>query len=167
MNNIALIELLNSIEPLKYIKQNPKYHKFNVHQHSIICANQFTDYKMKIVALLHDIGKLTTTDDKLHAYKHEVDSELMAREILTKLKYEHTESVCRLVRYHMLLEHYVNSGISDKGIRRFLRNYGDIYDDLKRLAIADISSDHPHSALELRKLKILTNRIDIIRSEEL
>lgn len=58
-----------------------------------------------LAALFHDIGKSTTTftdeNGKIHSYKHEYDSEKLARRILWDSDVETRERICTLVKYHM------------------------------------------------------------------
>lgn len=74
----------NEIEKLKYIEQNPVYHKEgNVYNHTMLVLDKASFYKEKVnnklffmySALCHDLGKINSTqiiDGKIHSYKHEL-----------------------------------------------------------------------------------------------
>ena len=57
-------------------------------------------------ALLHDIGKLTTTkirNGKITSYNHDIDGEGLAIEFLNKISddYDFNKKVSKFVRWHM------------------------------------------------------------------
>lgn len=56
-------------------------------------------------ALLHDVGKNCTTftdeEGKIHSYKHEIESEKIARRLLWEEDINKRERICSLVRLHM------------------------------------------------------------------
>lgn len=109
------IELIDKLSMLKNIDQNPKYHpEGNVLNHVLMVvdnASKLKKYSSNGLAfmwgaLLHDIGKLTTTrtrKGRITSYNHDVEGEKVSKLILDKLtddedfKYK----VSKLVRYHM------------------------------------------------------------------
>lgn len=114
-NKIYDIELIDKLSMLENIDQNPKYHpEGNVLNHVLMVVDNASKLKKyssdKLVlmwgALLHDIGKLTTTrirKGRITSYNHDVEGEKASKLILDKLtddedfKYK----VSKLVRYHM------------------------------------------------------------------
>jgi putative nucleotidyltransferase with HDIG domain len=109
------IDLIDKLSKLKNIDQNPKYHpEGNVLNHVLMVVDNASKLKkyssnglaLMWGALLHDIGKLTTTrirKGRITSYNHDVEGEKASKLILDKLtddddfKYK----VFKLVRYHM------------------------------------------------------------------
>lgn len=109
------IDPINKIFKLEKIDQNPKYHpEGNVLNHVFMVVDKASQVKQKSenplafmwAALLHDIGKLTTTKvrkGRITSYNHDNEGEDISKEILDKLtdneklKYQ----ISKLVRYHM------------------------------------------------------------------
>ena len=108
-------EPLNLIKNLAKIDQNKKYHpEGSVLNHVLLvvdeAANLKEESKDKRVfmwsALLHDIGKLTTTKlrkGRITSYNHDIEGENIAYKFLSKLGFDEKfkKEVVKLVRYHM------------------------------------------------------------------
>ena len=101
--SIILPELNNCVG----VKQDKKYHKFDVFTHQIYsCDNIDADLVLRLSALLHDIGKPRTyakTTNRITFHKHEVVGASIAKTILTRLKYSTPviKKVCNLIKLHM------------------------------------------------------------------
>lgn len=109
------IDPINKIFRLKSIDQNPKFHpEGNVLNHvfmvvdkaSKLKSNSNDEYVFMWAALLHDIGKLTTTrvrKGRITSYNHDIEGEKISIEILDKLTNDSVfkHKVSKLVRYHM------------------------------------------------------------------
>lgn len=105
----------NMIVKLSSIEQNPKYHpEGNVLNHVLMVideASKRKDYskdKRAFMwgALLHDIGKLTTTrvrKNRITSYNHDIEGEKMALSFLSNFTEDTVfkNKVSKLVRYHM------------------------------------------------------------------
>ena len=109
------VDPINKILKLQQIEQNPKYHpEGNVLNHVLMVVDKASQVKHKSeyplafmwAALLHDIGKLTTTKirkGRITSYNHDNEGEDISKEMLDKLtddeelKYQ----ISKLVRYHM------------------------------------------------------------------
>jgi len=97
---------------------------------------------LRLAALLHDSGKPLCYQYKedtgeLSFYRHEIESEKIARAVLTRLKYPNViiEDVCHLVRNHMF--NYTPLW-TDAAVRRFIARVGlASIDDLFALRLAD------------------------------
>ncbi len=114
-NKVYDIELIDKLSMLENIDQNPKYHpEGNVLNHVLMVVDNASKLKNsssdKLVlmwgALLHDIGKLTTTrirKGKITSYNHDVEGEKASKLILDKLTNDEgfKYKVSKLVRYHM------------------------------------------------------------------
>ena len=107
-------EPFNKIKKLNNIEQNPKYHpEGSVLKHVFLVVDLASKYKKysndeKVfmwAALLHDIGKLTTTRDRknrITSYNHDIEGEEIAMDILNELTDDDfKQKVSKLVRWHM------------------------------------------------------------------
>ena len=88
-------------------EQETPHHMYNVGEHTLhAIANVRPDKILRLTMLLHDMGKpaLKTVDEDgvAHFKKHPVESEVIARNILRRLKFDNDtlHKVARLVYYH-------------------------------------------------------------------
>lgn len=134
------LRLLNKTGLLKYIapelyncvgvKQDKKYHKYDVFTHLIYaCDNCEPDLVLRLAALLHDIGKADTRKEvreretgeiRVTFHKHEMVGVKLARNFLRNLKYDNdtAKEVLSLVKLHMY--HYTRDW-TDAAVRKFIR----------------------------------------------
>ncbi len=103
------------IKDLENIEQNPTHHpEGNVLNHTLLVVDNASKYKEKSkdkrvfmwAALLHDLGKLTTTKERkgrITSYNHDLQGEILAREFLNSLTEDENfiNNVCNLVKFHM------------------------------------------------------------------
>ena len=103
------------IKNLEGIKQNLIHHpEGNVLNHTLLVIDKASKYKEKSkdkrvymwAALLHDLGKLTTTKErkgKITSYGHDLQGEILARQFLHQVTDDEKfiDNVCLLVKYHM------------------------------------------------------------------
>jgi len=124
------------------VEQN-LYHAYDVYRHSLVTldATPPGDIVLRLAALLHDVAKpRTKSQDEggTHFYRHEVVGEVMARELLGRLRFpgELTTDVCRLVKHHM----YAADPVQEpRTIRRFIRRIGpDLLERQFALRAADV-----------------------------
>jgi putative nucleotidyltransferase with HDIG domain len=135
------------------------FHRFDVLDHSLLaCGYAATEEyprEVCLAALLHDIGKPATRkkgeDGVWTFYRHEQESERLARDILTRLRYPNAviDTVCLLVACHMF--HYTDDW-TDAAVRRFVMRVGEGHlPNLYRLrrcdAFATVSEPLPHTFL--------------------
>ncbi|MDO4744954.1 MAG: CCA tRNA nucleotidyltransferase [Bacillota bacterium] len=110
----VLSDVLPEIVAMKGFEQHNPYHKYDVLEHCIrameaVVTTAENATEMKMVALLHDVGKPDTyfMDDEGigHFYGHPKKSEELVRGILQRLKADKAtlERVTTLVRYHDLI----------------------------------------------------------------
>jgi tRNA nucleotidyltransferase (CCA-adding enzyme) len=107
------------------------FHRFDVLEHSLLACDYAAErqypQEVRIAALLHDIGKVPTRKLDENGiwtfYRHEVESEKMARAILVRLRCSNAliDSVRHLIKEHMF--HYTDDW-SDSGVRRFIARVG-------------------------------------------
>jgi putative nucleotidyltransferase with HDIG domain len=111
-----VIENIPEFSELKKCEQNPKWHsegnawnhtKKVCEQAERLIPNYFNIDDCKALmgaALFHDIGKGVTTEFKKgnwHSYGHEIQSEIITRNLLFDEDILLREEICRLVRWHM------------------------------------------------------------------
>ncbi|MFA5731316.1 MAG: HD domain-containing protein [Acidithiobacillus sp.] len=169
MEQVDLIsELFPEVDSLKKISQLKENHTDNAFIHSL----KYTKYLPKdpifqLVGLLHDVGKLETTDKEGHAYKHEQLSEKKTDEIMQRLKFSVNDikRAKKLVGSHMVLHQLELNTISEKGLRRFIQKYDDILPELEIMSKADILSDHPHKKQALVELHQKIEMINHVKSK--
>ena len=103
------------IKNLENIEQNLIHHpEGNVLNHTLLVVDKASEYKEKSknkrvfmwAALLHDLGKLTTTKvrkGKITAYGHDLQGEILSRQFLHQLTDDEAfiDDVCILVKHHM------------------------------------------------------------------
>ncbi len=140
--SIEIIEMVNNgemdgypfnmIVKLKNIDQNKKFHKEgNVFNHTMLVIDKASKLKdnsndieiLMISALLHDIGKLTTTairKGRITSYNHDVESSKMVYDFLEDVEDDaFIKKVSKLTLYHMQSLYY-KSGLKffdEKGIK--------------------------------------------------
>jgi len=108
------------------------FHRFDVLEHSLLACDYAAERQyplnVRLAALLHDIGKVTTRvireDGVWTFYQHEAESEKMTHNILTRLRCPNAliDSVCHLVKEHMF--NYTDEW-SDAAVRRFIARVGE------------------------------------------
>jgi putative nucleotidyltransferase with HDIG domain len=145
MEQTGLLELLApELSACRGIEQKG-YHRFDVLDHSLLACDYAAEKgyppEVRLAALLHDIGKpeVRQRDDRgiWTFYQHEKHSAMMARELMTRLRYPnaHIEKVCRLISCHMF---YYDDSWSEGAVRRFIIRVGEEnLEDLYRLRRAD------------------------------
>ncbi|MCL2234714.1 MAG: HD domain-containing protein [Firmicutes bacterium] len=141
------LKLLHKLGLLKYvipmlceaegIEQNSQYHKFDVLEHIFQCV-KFAPPEIRIAALMHDIGKITTHKDAGNFHRHEVESEKLVSKILgfdglrfPKKVIVETKKLCRNHMYDLMQ----NTSMSK--MRLFIAKNWDIIDKLILLVEAD------------------------------
>lgn len=105
---------LEVVFKLKQIEQNPKYHpEGDVWEHTMMVVDEASKIKDKSknpkvlmwAALLHDIGKISTTKvrkGKITSYEHDIVGSKLVEDILKELtEEEFIKEVATLVKYHM------------------------------------------------------------------
>jgi tRNA nucleotidyltransferase/poly(A) polymerase len=131
------LSMMQSIEMLVYVmpelsrcagvKQDPRYHKYDVFTHNILtCDNIEPDIVLRLAAVLHDVGKPDSRKiikGRVTFHKHEMASVKRANTFLSRLLYDGKikENVLSLIRMHMY--HYTRE-FTDAAVRRFIKRAG-------------------------------------------
>jgi poly(A) polymerase len=128
----------------------------------------------RLAALLHDVGKPKTRSIGAHGvsfHHHEVVGARMARERLQALRYpeDDVRAVTRLVELHLRFHGYEegDGGWTDSAVRRYVRDAGDLLDELNELTRCDCTTRNERKALMLaRRMDALESRIVVLAEEE-
>lgn len=117
------------------VKQDPAFHMYDVDEH-ILRTVEYAPPRLRLAALLHDIGKGRCVREEGNMYRHSQVSAQMAEEIMTRLRYskEQIRRTVRLVAAHMT---DMRGDMRESKLRRFVAKNADIIDDLTELIIAD------------------------------
>ncbi len=163
-------KLLNYILPELMVgegmEQN-RHHIYTIMTHSLLslkfCPNP--DWRVRLAALLHDIGKPKTKkfiDGTATFYNHEYVGERLTRKIMSRLKFsnEDTDKVANLVRNHMF--YYNVDEVTAASVRRLINKVGrENLKDLIDMRIADrLGSGTPKAKpYKLRHLEYMFERV--------
>ncbi len=173
---IFLPELLEG-----YGVEQKLFHAHDVYKHSLETCDVAPD-RIKLAALLHDIGKPRKDMGNGHFYGHDVEGANMTEEIMKRMKFSRDEikKVSTLVRNHMFYYPHVQEGMSDEevkkveekewtdsAIRRFIARVGEEnLEDLFALRIADATAN-PKSAFKPEEISFLQERISDVRQKDM
>ena len=167
---IFLPELLTGYE----VNQNI-YHRYDVYYHNLYScdAADAEDYRIRLAALFHDIGKFHAKKEIEHSsrgkksvfYNHEIIGAAITKRIMRRLKFSNQDIkiVTHLIRNHMF--HYTNLW-TDGAVRRFMRKVGlDNLNALFELRRADRIGNGLKQG-NSRAVQNLKRRIEIIIEKE-
>jgi poly(A) polymerase/tRNA nucleotidyltransferase (CCA-adding enzyme) len=173
---IFLPELLETIGV-----EQKLFHKYDVYEHSLHTCDIAED-SVKLVALLHDIGKVSTDTKDGHFYGHDKVGAQMVANIMKRLKFpkEEIEKASKLVKNHMFYYPHVTKDMpeeereriklhewSDAAVRRFIKRVGEEnVDDLFRLRLADAMSN-PSSEYDPKEIADLQAHISKVLQEDM
>lgn len=134
----VLARILPELTLGKGMKQRSDFHNHDVLEHTLR-AVKYADPKIRLSALLHDIGKpyCMQTEGKYH--NHPIEGKGIAREILHRLKApkKTVDTVCELVFWHM---YDMDCKTGENKLRRFLVLHADILEELLLLKQADYTA---------------------------
>lgn len=182
--NTGLAEyVLPELVLLKETVDTQHRHK-DVYQHCLKVLEQAIDLEksrghkpnlvLRIAALLHDIGKPVTRRFEHGAvtfHNHDVVGAKMARKRLRDLKFDKstTEAVSELVRLHLRFFGYTEALWTDSAVRRYVRDAGDLLEELHILTRADVTTGNQKKAERLEfAYDDLEERIaELAKTEEL
>lgn len=156
------------------------YHVHDVYTHSLETCDIAED-SVKLVALLHDIGKVRTDMGNGHFYGHDVVGSQIVGDIMKRMRFpkEEIEKAKKLVRTHMFYYPHVTEDMdseqkekielhewTDAAVRRFIQRVGkENLDDLFRLRIADAMSN-PSSEFRPDEITKLQSHISKVLKED-
>ncbi|RIL10836.1 MAG: tRNA nucleotidyltransferase, partial [Proteobacteria bacterium] len=150
-NHSLLPNTLPELLPCIGFEQN-RYHTQDVFEHTLsVLENCAREGLLRWVALFHDVRKPESLsvgeDGERHFYEHEFISERECKRALKRLRFsnEDQEAVALLVRTHMRpLE------CGPPGVRRLMRDLGELFETWRAFKIADASPTMPKSEFDER-----------------
>jgi poly(A) polymerase len=154
------------------LEQDPIHRHKDVLAHTIaVVAKTSPRLKLRLGALLHDVGKPTTRGygpQGVTFHYHDVVGARMARKRLLALRYPNdvVDDVTRLVELHLRFHTY-RMGWTDSAVRRYVRDAGPLLDDLNELTRSDCTTRNAQKAKALaRRMDELEARIGELREQE-
>lgn len=155
-----------------YGNEQKLFHSDDVYYHNLKCVDIAPD-KIKLAALLHDIGKPRADMGNGHFYGHDIIGAEMSKDIMKRLRYSNAEieKVYTLIKNHMFFYPYATEDDSkswtDSAIRRFIARVGeDNIEDLFALRIADATSNKK-TAFQPEEIFALQRRISEVKSKDM
>ena len=176
----GLFDLFLPELPDLQLEQDPVHRHKDVYRHTLAVVDKIVaiepreekpDTRLRMAALLHDIGKPATKKigpEGVSFHHHEVKGAQMARKRLQALRYptEFIEEVVTLIELHLRF-HTFRSGWSDSAVRRYVRDAGPLLDKLNRLVRCDSTTRNKMRARELSvAMDTLEERIAHLAAEE-
>jgi poly(A) polymerase len=151
--------------PALRLERDEHFRHKDVYQHSLTVLSQAIelesrygleqDLRLRLAALLHDIGKPRTrarlADGRVAFHHHEVVGANMARKRLLKLRYSRdvVTDVTRLVELHLRFHGYGEGDWTDSAVRRYVTDAGPLLTRLHALTRADCTTRNKAKALRL------------------
>ncbi|HEV2427990.1 MAG TPA: CCA tRNA nucleotidyltransferase [Acidimicrobiales bacterium] len=158
--------------PALELEQDPVHHHKDVLRHTLAVVDRASPrLRLRLAALFHDVGKPATreySDDGVSFRFHEVVGAKMTRRRMAELKYpqEVIDEVAELVELHLRFHTY-KLGWTDSAVRRYVRDAGDLLEDLNELTRCDCTTRNLKKAAELaRVMDELEERIDELAAQE-
>ena len=154
------------------LEQDPIHRHKDVLAHTLAVVDKTSPNRLlRLAALFHDVGKPRTraiTDGGVSFHHHEVVGARMTRTRMEALRYsaEDTTTVVRLVELHLRFHTY-RLGWTDKAVRRYVRDAGDLLDLLNELTRCDCTTRNASKARALaRRMDELEARIAELGEQE-
>jgi poly(A) polymerase len=154
------------------LEQDPIHRHKDVLAHTLAVVDKTSPNRLlRLAALFHDVGKPRTraiTGSGVSFHHHEVVGARMTRVRMEALRYpaHEVDTVVRLVELHLRFHTY-RLGWSDKAVRRYVRDAGDLLDLLNELTRCDCTTRNANKARNLaRRMDELERRIAELRQQE-
>jgi poly(A) polymerase len=171
--NTGLAEEFIPELPALALEQDPVHRHKDVLAHTIAVVQRARPGRIvRLAALFHDIGKPKTRSfgpgGAVSFHHHELVGARMTRDRMRALRYpaEDIEKVSKLVELHLRFHTYA-MGWTDSAVRRYVRDAGDLLDDLNELTRADCTTRNPVRAQALsRRMDELEARVAELRESE-
>jgi poly(A) polymerase len=159
--------------PALALEQDPVHRHKDVLAHTIaVVARARPERVVRLAALFHDIGKPKTRSfgpgGTVTFHHHELVGARMTRDRMRCLRYpaEDIDKVARLVELHMRFHTYA-MGWTDSAVRRYVRDAGDLLEELNELTRSDCTTRNPARARALaQRMDGLEQRVAELREKE-
>jgi poly(A) polymerase len=147
--------------------KNDQFHHKNLWEHVLrVVDNAPKKIDLKFAALFHDVGKPKTfkeDEGEVSFIGHESVGAMIWNSVAHRLKVSRNFRNCvnTLIFEHSAPTLLVDGGVTDKGLRRFIKRIDDKLDNLFHLSLSDITSHNPNVVREKKeKCLALKDRID-------
>jgi poly(A) polymerase len=159
--------------PALAMEQDPHHRHKDVLAHTFAVVDKASpdDLVLRLAALFHDIGKPATKEigpGGVSFHHHEVVGARITRKRLRELKYPKSivEDVSQLVYLH-LRPHTLEMGWTDSAVRRYVRDAGDLLDQLNELVRCDVTTANERRERAIqRRIDDLEERIERLSEAE-
>jgi poly(A) polymerase len=158
--------------PKLQLEQDPVHQHKDVLKHTWAVVDKTSpSLVLRLAALFHDIAKPNTraiTDEGVTFRFHDVVGAKITRQRLAALKYSQDiiDDVASLVELHLRFHTY-KLGWSDRAVRRYVRDAGDLLEELNELTRCDCTTRNARKAQTLAaRMDELEERISILREQE-
>lgn len=160
--------------PALALEQDPIHLHKDVLEHTYsVVDNTRPDLILRLAALFHDIGKPATRKfdpSGVSFHNHDKVGSKMTKRRMRELKYSSAmvTAVARLVYLHLRFHTY-QAGWTDKAVRRYVVEAGDLLERLNDLTLADCTTRNLNKvrALEDRMVELKARIQDLRQREEL
>ena len=176
LDDIGMLDIiLPELKKTRNVSQPKLYHDKDVFGHTMDVVDKVKeDLLLRVVALLHDIGKpdtRTENNGKISFIGHETKSAQMAKQILTRLKYsvDFIKQVCFVIENHMYPKMYT-SDWKDSSVRKFADKMAQNLENIELLNCADGKVNNAELFSRVKKLKkedMLIPKEDLLNGNEL
>ncbi len=155
------------------LEQDPIHRHKDVLAHTVAVVQRARPERtVRLAALFHDIGKPKTRSfgpgGTVTFHHHEVVGARMTRDRMRALRYpvDDIDRVSHLVELHLRFHTY-GMGWTDSAVRRYVRDAGDLLEDLNELTRADCTTRNVARAKALgQRMDDLEARIAELRGKE-
>jgi poly(A) polymerase len=159
--------------PALALEQDPLHRHKDVLAHTIAVVQRAKpDRIVRLAALFHDVGKPKTRSfgpgGTVSFHHHDVVGARMTRDRMRALRYpvDDIDKVSKLVELHLRFHTY-GMGWTDSAVRRYVRDAGDLVEELNELTRADCTTRNPAKAKALaQRMDELEQRIEDLREKE-
>ncbi len=158
--------------PKLELEQDPIHKHKDVLKHTWAVVDKTSpSLVLRLAALFHDIAKPNTraiTDEGVTFRFHDVVGAKITRQRMAALKYSQDviDDVAALVELHLRFHTY-KLGWSDRAVRRYVRDAGDLLEELNELTRSDCTTRNARKAQTLAaRMDELEERIAILREQE-
>jgi poly(A) polymerase len=159
--------------PALALEQDPVHRHKDVLAHTIAVVQRAGPTRIvRLAALFHDIGKPKTRSfgpgGTVSFHHHELVGARMTRDRMRALRYpaDDIEKVSGLVELHLRFHTY-GMGWTDSAVRRYVRDAGQLLDELNELTRADCTTRNPARTAALsQRMDELEARIAELREKE-
>ena len=161
-----LRRVLPEIAAMRGVEQGG-FHLYDVYEHTLRTVEHTPrDLITRVAALLHDVGKPPThaiaSDGRHTFYDHPQVGAVMAREILTRLRFSNDDiaAVAMLVRLHLRPIQYQPESFGDSAVRRLINDAGDQRARMLDIARADTNASSFPTTAVIDELEARMARLD-------